>query len=390
MSKKIKVLSLFGTRPEAIKMVPVLHALAEEPQIESVVCLSGQHREMLRQVLDAFQMDADFDLDIMKPRQTITTITSGVLEGLEGLLQQEKPDLLLVHGDTTTAFAGALAGFYAQIAVGHVEAGLRTYDKYSPYPEEMNRCLISRLCDLHFAPTDANRDNLLREGIPQERIFVTGNTVIDALGLTVRKDFQFQNGALNALDFSAGRVVLVTAHRRENLGAPLRNICLAIREMVEQNPDVQVVYPVHLNPAVRETAEELLGNTPRILLTDPLDVFDMHNLMDRCYMVMTDSGGLQEEAPALGKPVLVLRTETERPEAVQYGTVRMAGVETEQILALANRLLRDEAVYRRMACAVNPYGDGHAAERVAGAILHHFGRGASPAPFESLKGETVQ
>ncbi|MBR6793183.1 MAG: UDP-N-acetylglucosamine 2-epimerase (non-hydrolyzing) [Clostridia bacterium] len=378
---KIKVMSFFGTRPEAIKMVPVVKALEQAPEIESIVCLSGQHREMLHQVLDAFAVKADYDLDIMKPRQTITTITSGVLEGMEELFKKEKPDLILVHGDTTTAFAGALAGFYAGVAVGHVEAGLRTFDKLSPFPEEMNRCLIGRIADLHFSPTDANRGNLIREATAGE-IYVTGNTVIDALKMTVQADYTYRDDALNELDFNAKRTVLVTAHRRENLGEPLKQICRAIRRMVEENEDVQVVYPVHLNPAVREVANRILGNHDRIHLIEPLDVFDMHNLMDRCYMVMTDSGGLQEEAPALGKPVLVLRTETERPEAVEYGTVKMAGVEEEVILQMANTLLRDPAAYGEMAHAVNPYGDGNAAARITQAILYHFGQGEKPEEFK--------
>lgn len=378
--RKIKVMSLFGTRPEAIKMVPVIRALEAQEQIESIVCLSGQHREMLLQVLDAFGVQADYNLDIMKPRQTITTITAGVLEGLAEILSEVRPDLLLVHGDTTTAFAGALGGFYGQVAVGHVEAGLRTYDKYSPYPEEMNRCLITRISDLHFAPTDANCKNLQKEGIEQG-IFITGNTVIDALKLTVQVDYCFKEERLNHLDFEKERVVLVTAHRRENLGEPLENICNAIKRMVEENGDVRVVYPVHLNPAVRETVQAILGDLDRVELIDPIDVFDMHNLMDRCFMVMTDSGGLQEEAPALGKPVLVLRTETERPEAVEYGTVKMAGVEEGRILSLANELLQDPAAYEKMAKAANPYGDGNAAERIAQAILYHYGCGEQPEKF---------
>lgn len=380
--KKIKVMSFFGTRPEAIKMVPVVKELEKYEEIESVVCLSGQHREMLRQVLEAFDVTADLDLDIMKPRQTITSITAGVIEGMEKIFGEEKPDLILVHGDTTTAFAGALAGFYAGVQVGHVEAGLRTFDKFSPYPEEMNRCLIGRLADLHFAPTPTNRKNLEREA-PTGEIYITGNTVIDALKMTVQADYTFREDALNQLDFKGTRVVLVTAHRRENLGQPLRQICTAIRQMVEQNEDVQVVYPVHMNPAVREVANEILGNHPRIHLIEPVDVFDMHNLMDRCYMVMTDSGGLQEEAPALGKPVLVLRTETERPEAVENGTVKMAGIETDVILSMANELLRNPKAYEEMAHAVNPYGDGNAAERIVKAILHQNGMGEKPEEFKA-------
>lgn len=378
---RIKVMSLFGTRPEAIKMVPVIRALEEQDEIESIVCLSGQHREMLKQVLEAFGVEADYNLDIMKPRQTITTITSGVLEGLAEILAEVRPDLLLVHGDTTTAFAGALGGFYGQVAVGHVEAGLRTYDKYSPYPEEMNRCLITRISDLHFAPTNANSENLKKEGIA-DGIFITGNTVIDALKLTVKPDYQFKNDALNHLDFKKERIILVTAHRRENLGEPLENICKALKALAEKHRDIRIVYPVHLNPAVREVAQKILGGVDRVELIEPLDVFDMHNLMDRCYMVMTDSGGLQEEAPALGKPVLVLRTETERPEAVEYGTVKMAGVEQERILALANELLEDPAAYEKMAHAANPYGDGEAAKRIAKAILYHFGQGEKPKEFK--------
>ncbi len=371
---KIKVMSMFGTRPEAIKMVPVVKALEKQPEIESIVCLSGQHREMLQQVLDAFKVEDDYNLNIMKPRQTVTTITASIIEGLEQLFKDEKPDLLLVHGDTTTAFAGALAGFYAGVPVGHVEAGLRSFDKTSPFPEEMNRCLISRIADLHFAPTTANRENLETEKTVG-KVYVTGNTVIDALKMTVSSNYVYQSADLQKIDLNKGRLVLVTAHRRENLGQPLRQICTAIRQMVEQNEDVQVVYPMHLNPAVREAAREILGGLDRVHLIEPLDVFDMHNLMSRCFMVMTDSGGLQEEAPALGKPVLVLRTETERPEAVAYGTVKMAGVETEVILGMANELLRDPEAYAKMAHAVNPYGDGKAADRIAAAILNHFGKG---------------
>ena len=378
---KIKVMSVFGTRPEAIKMCPLVKELQRRDEIQSHVCVTAQHREMLDQMLQAFSVTPDFDLDIMEKGQTLAGITAKALPGLERVFQQVQPDIVLVHGDTTTTFVAALAAFYTKSRVGHVEAGLRSFDKYSPYPEEMNRCLISRLADLHFAPTPSNRANLEREATAG-RIFVTGNTVIDALQTTVQAGYQFRDPMLAQIDLDAGRVILVTAHRRENWGEPLRRICRAIRRIVEENPDVQVVYPVHLNPAIRSVAEEELGGVGRIHLIAPLDVFDMHNLMARCYLVMTDSGGLQEEAPALGKPVLVLRTETERPEAVEYGTVKMAGIEEEQIRSMANELLRDPVVYNRMAQAVNPYGDGRAAERIVGAILYHFGRGEQPREFQ--------
>ncbi len=371
--QRIKVMSIFGTRPEAIKMAPLVKHLASLPEFESLCCLTGQHRQMLDSVMDIFRLRADFDLNIMQARQTLASITSRTLLGMEDVIDQAKPDLILVHGDTSTTFAGALAAFYHQVPVGHVEAGLRTLDKYSPFPEEMNRTLVGDIAELHFCPTVNNLRNLEREALAGEK-FVTGNTVIDAMKTTVRPDYVFQTRELNELDFRARRVVVVTCHRRENYGEPMRQIMGAIRELVEANEDVEVVYPVHLSPVVRECVFSTLKDLPRIHLIDPIDVEEMHNLMARCCFVMTDSGGLQEEAPALGKPVLVLRRETERPEAVQAGTVKLAGVEKANILRLANELLRDPEAYSEMAHAVNPYGDGRACERIAEAIRWYFYR----------------
>ena len=364
----MKVMSVFGTRPEAIKMCPLVKKLEAEPDIESIVCLTGQHREMLQQVIDIFETPVKYNLDIMKTRQTLTTITVSILEEIESVLSAEKPDLVLVHGDTSTSFATALAAFYHQIPVGHVEAGLRTYDKYSPFPEEMNRSLTGRIAELHFAPTENNRKNLAAEGITGN-VFVTGNTVIDAFQTTVKKDYVFKDESIRSLDFRGRRCILMTAHRRENLGGPLENICRAVRRIVEEFEDVLVVYPVHMNPAVRDTAERILGGMERVCLVHPLDVEDMHNLMAGSCLVMTDSGGIQEEAPACGVPVLVLRTETERPEAVEAGTVKVVGVCEEAIYENAKLLLTDTEAYRRMAHAVNPYGDGHACERIVRHIL---------------------
>lgn len=366
--RKIKVLSIFGTRPEAIKMCPLVKELEKHEEIESIVCVTGQHRQMLDQVLAIFQIKPDYDLNLMKNRQTLTTITSSVLMSLEELLPQINPDLVLVHGDTTTSSSAALAAFYQQIPVGHVEAGLRTYDIYSPFPEEMNRKIISQIAELFFAPTENNRQNLLKENI-RKGISVTGNTVIDAFQYTVKDDYRYKNETLNAIDFSKSRFILMTAHRRENLGEPLENICRAVKRIVREHPDVEVVYPVHLNPAVRDTAFSILGDVDRVHLIDPLDVEDMHNVMSRSYLVMTDSGGLQEEGPHFGVPVLVLRTETERPEAITAGTVVLAGVVEDAIYQLADTLLNDSEKYQQMAKAVNPYGDGHASERIAQKIL---------------------
>ena len=370
--KKYKIMSVFGTRPEAIKMAPLVKELARCPDLESICCLTGQHREMLDSVMEIFNLRGDFDLNIMEQRQTLSTITTKTLLGMEQVMEQCRPDMILVHGDTSTTFAGALAAFYHQVPVGHVEAGLRTYDKYSPFPEEMNRTLVGDIADLHFSPTKANAENLRREGIRGE-IFVTGNTAIDAMGYTVKEGRRFQTALLNDLDFEHHRIIAVTCHRRENYGRPMEEILSAIAEVVRTHEDVEVVYPVHLSPVVRECAQRYLGGKDRIHLIDPVDVEEMHNLLARCYMVMTDSGGLQEEAPALGKPVLVMRRETERPEAIAAGTAKLAGVTYDGVLAEANRLLDDPAAYQAMAKAVNPYGDGHACERIAQAIRWHFG-----------------
>ena len=367
-------MTVFGTRPEAIKMAPLVKVLEKREDIESIVCITAQHRQMLDQVMDIFSIKADYDLDIMQSGQTLSDITSRVMKGIESVIKEAKPDIVLVHGDTTTTFAGALASFYCQTKIGHVEAGLRTYDKYSPFPEEMNRCLTTYLADLYFAPTENNEANLLKENVNPDSIYITGNTVIDAIKTTVRDDYVFADETLKTLDFENKRVILVTAHRRENLGEPLKNICTAILNTANAFPDTEVVYPVHLNPLVRNTAFEILGNHPRIHLIDPLDVTELHNLMNRCFMVMTDSGGLQEEAPSLGKPVLVLRNETERPEAVTAGTVKIAGVNREEIEKLAYSLLSDKTEYEKMSKAVNPYGDGLASERIADAILYAFGK----------------
>ena len=369
--RTMKVMSVFGTRPEAIKMCPLVKELEKTDGIESVVCLTGQHKEMLQQVIDIFGTDVKYNLDIMKPRQTLTTITSSILEKIEPVLIGEKPDIVLVHGDTTTSFVAALAAFYQQIPVGHVEAGLRTYDKYSPFPEEMNRCLTGRIAELHFSPTENNKNNLLREGIAKN-IFVTGNTVIDAFKTTVKKNYVFKEEGLKSVDLEHKKCILMTAHRRENLGQPLENICKAVRRVVEKYEDIEVVYPVHLNPAVQEVAHRILDGVDRVHLVAPLDVEDMHNIMDRSFLVMTDSGGLQEEAPACGVPVLVLRTETERPEAVEAGTVKVIGVDEERIYEEAVNLIENKAGYEKMARAVNPYGDGHASERIVTHIKNWY------------------
>jgi len=376
---------VFGTRPEAIKMAPLVKELKKYDQIESTVCITAQHRQMLDQVLDIFDIKADFDLDIMKDRQTLVDITTRGLEGLNKVFAEVKPDIVLVHGDTTTTFVGSLAAFYNKISVGHVEAGLRTNDKYFPYPEEINRKLTGVLTDIHFAPTKSNKNNLLKENVKEDKIYITGNTVIDAIKTTVRKDYTFQNAELQNVAFCDKKVITVTAHRRENLGTPLENICQALRAIADTFEDVEIVYPVHLNPAVQSTARKIMGGHNRIHLIDPLDVQDMHNLMARSYLIMTDSGGLQEEAPSLGKPVLVLRNETERPEAVEAGTVKLAGTQKDRIISLASELITNEEAYEKMAKAVNPYGDGFASERIVKALLYEYGL-SKEKPLEFLIG----
>ncbi|MCR5235068.1 MAG: UDP-N-acetylglucosamine 2-epimerase (non-hydrolyzing) [Lachnospiraceae bacterium] len=367
----IKVLIVFGTRPEAIKMCPLVLELKKHKEIECVVCLTGQHREMLSQVLDAFDIKEDYNLSIMETNQTLTDITAAVLVGMDPIIESEKPDIVLVHGDTTTSFAAALAAFYRKIPVGHVEAGLRTGNIYLPFPEEMNRLLTDRIATYYFAPTELNKINLNKEGI-ESNIYVTGNTVIDAFAYTVKKDYIFSEEKLNRIDYGKQRVIPVTAHRRENLGQPLHNICCALKDLAEQNEDILFIYPVHLNPAVRNEVYATLSGIENVILTDPIDVWDMHNLIARCYMVITDSGGLQEEAPHMGKPVLVLRNETERPEAVTAGTVRIIGTEKNMIIEETRRLIINREEYEKMAKAVNPYGDGHACERITDIILSLF------------------
>ena len=369
----IKVMSVFGTRPEAIKMAPLVKELEKNPLIESIVTVTAQHREMLDQVLEIFDIKPDYDLNIMQKGQTLADITTRALNGLDEVIKVAKPDIILVHGDTSTTFAGSLAAFYNQVKIGHVEAGLRTYDKYSPFPEEMNRKLTGAMTDLHFSPTISNKRNLLKENVSESTIYITGNTVIDALKTTVKKDYVFADKTLNSLDFENKKIILMTAHRRENLGKPLVDICTAAKNIIEKHPDAELVYPMHLNPKVRDTATGILGGMDRVHLIEPLDVEELHNAMKRSYLVLTDSGGLQEEAPSLGKPVIVLRNETERPEAVEAGTVLMGGVDRENIEKLADMLLTDKKAYEKIAKTANPYGDGKASERIVQAILYFFG-----------------
>ena len=371
MNRKIRVMSVFGTRPEAVKMAPVVQAVQKHPALESVVAVTAQHREMLDQVLAVFSVRPDYDLNIMQPGQTLTQITTRAMNGLEEVFVTAKPDIVLVHGDTTTSFAGALAAFYQQIPVGHVEAGLRTFNKYEPFPEEMNRCLTGRLADLHFAPTENSKKNLLAENIAADAIYVTGNTVIDALQTTIKENYRFDYDLLNHIDYSR-KIITMTAHRRENLGEPLTEICRAIRYLVENHPEVEVVYAVHLNPKVQETARRILEGVSRVHLIPPLALQDMHNLMNQSYLVLTDSGGLQEEVPSMGKPVLVLRNVTERPEGVAAGTLKLVGTDYNTIVTETEKLLTDRTAYEKMAAAVNPYGDGHASERIADCIAQYF------------------
>ena len=380
--EKLRIMSVFGTRPEAIKMAPLVKELAGRENLESICCVTAQHREMLDSVLEVFSLKPDWDLDIMTPRQTLSTITSKCLLGMDEAIDALKPDMILVHGDTSTTFAGALSAFYHKVPVGHVEAGLRTYDKYSPYPEEMNRKLVTAIADLYFCPTENNRANLAREGVT-EGVFVTGNTVIDALKTTVREDYRFSTELLNHLPYGEKKILLVTCHRRENYGQPMEDIMSALAAIAREHGDVELVYPVHLSPVVQECAHRHLDGIGNVHLIAPLAADEMHNLMARCYLVLTDSGGLQEEAPALGKPVLVLRRETERPEAVTAGTVKLAGVAYDDIVSMARQLITDPAAYAAMAHAVNPYGDGFACRRIADAILWHFGLGERPEDFRA-------
>lgn len=359
-----RVLLVFGTRPEAIKMAPLVKELKSRGCLKTSVCVTGQHREMLDQVMECFDIVPDYDLSIMKKGQDLYDITSGVLLSIKKVYEEEKPDVVLVHGDTTTTFAAGLAAFYMHIPVGHVEAGLRTHDIYSPFPEEFNRQAVGIVARYHFAPTDMAKENLAREGKDETHIYVTGNTAIDAMRTTVRKDYDHQ-----ILRWAAdSRLVLITAHRRENLGEPLKHMFKAIRRIVDEFPDIKVVYPVHLNPVVRTTAGEILGDHDRIRLIEPLDVVDFHNFMDRSYLILTDSGGIQEEAPSLGKPVLVMRDTTERPEGIAAGTLKLVGTQEEPIYEAFKTLLEDKREYEKMSKASNPYGDGHACERIADVI----------------------
>ena len=378
--KKLKVMVVFGTRPEAIKMAPlVLELQKHSDTIETITVVTAQHRQMLDQVLETFRIQPNYDLDIMGKNQSLLDITGKILEKFDPVVKQELPDIILVHGDTTTTFVASLVGFYNQVRIGHVEAGLRTFDKYSPFPEEMNRQMTDNLADLYFAPTSESRDNLLKENHPESAIVITGNTAIDALKLTVQSDYHHE--VLDQLDPSK-KLVLVTMHRRENQGQPMRNVFTALREMVDLHQEIEVVYPVHLSPAVQEAAKDILAGHDRIHLIEPLDVLDFHNLASKSYFIMTDSGGVQEEAPSLGKPVLVLRDTTERPEGVRAGTLKLVGTDPVRVKEAMAALLTDETLYRKMSQAPNPYGDGRASERIVQAILHYFGMAESVSEFK--------
>lgn len=365
---KIKVMSIFGTRPEAIKMAPLVKELEKRAEIESIVCVTAQHREMLDQVLETFKIKPDYDLNMMKQGQTLMDITIGALSGVDAVIKKAKPDIVLVHGDTTTTFAGGLAAFYNQVAIGHVEAGLRTYNKYSPYPEEMNRQMVDCMTDMYFAPTDLSRDNLIKEHVDPSKIYVTGNTAIDAMDTTVDEGYTHPE-----FEWLGGdKMILLTAHRRENLGEPMKNIFRGIRRVLDELPGYKVIYPIHKNPLVRAAADEIFGDCDRVKLIEPLEVFDFHNFQNRAHIILTDSGGIQEEAPSLGKPVLVLRDTTERPEGIKAGTLKLVGTNSENVYKETMRLLTDHDEYERMSKASNPYGDGHASERIADAIINKF------------------
>ncbi len=379
--QKIKVMTVFGTRPEAIKMAPLVLKLKKDDRFEEVTVVSAQHREMLDQVLDIFNIKPDYDFNIMHKNQTLEEITSKVMIDLSKVIKEEKPDIVLVHGDTTTSFAAALATFYQQTTLGHVEAGLRTWNKYSPYPEEMNRQMTDDLTDLYFAPTELSKSNLLKENHKADNIFVTGNTTIDALEQTVQKDYH--HAVMD--DITPGnKVILVTMHRRENQGEPMRRVFKVMRQVIDSHPDVEIIYPVHLSPRVQQVANEVLGGDPRIHLIEPLDVVDFHNLAKRSYFIMTDSGGVQEEAPSLGKPVLVLRDTTERPEGVKAGTLKLVGTEVDKVRESMLKLLENKEAYDKMANAKNPYGDGYASDRIMDDIYYYFHKDevAKPADFE--------
>lgn len=365
---KIKVMSIFGTRPEAIKMAPLVKELEKRAEIESIVCVTAQHREMLDQVLETFKIKPDYDLNMMKQGQTLMDITIGALSGVDAVIKKANPDIVLVHGDTSTTFAGGLAAFYNQVAIGHVEAGLRTYNKYSPYPEEMNRQMVDCMTDMYFAPTDLSRDNLIKEHVDPSKIYVTGNTAIDAMDTTVDEGYTHPE-----LEWLGGdKMILLTAHRRENLGEPMKNIFRGIRRVLDELPGYKVIYPIHKNPLVRAAADEIFGDCDRVKLIEPLEVFDFHNFQNRAHIILTDSGGIQEEAPSLGKPVLVLRDTTERPEGIKAGTLKLVGTNSENVYKETMRLLTDHDEYERMSKASNPYGDGHASERIADAIINKF------------------
>ena len=364
----LKVMTIFGTRPEAIKMAPLVQELKSRKEIECIVCVTAQHREMLDQVLETFKITPDYDLNIMKQGQTLADITTRALVGLENVIKETKPDIVLVHGDTTTTFAGALAAFYNQVDIGHVEAGLRTYDKYSPYPEEMNRQMVSCLMDMNFAPTELSKQNLLNDNKKEQTIYVTGNTVIDAMKTTVTDNYYHP-----VFDWiGSSKMLLLTAHRRENLGEPMRHIFTAIKKIVDEFNDVKVVYPIHMNPKVREIAKDVLGNCDKVKMIEPLEVFDFHNFQNKAYLILTDSGGVQEEAPSLGKPVLVLRDTTERPEGIEAGTLKLVGTDTDKIYEETKELLTNKEEYDKMARATNPYGDGFASKYIADAILNKY------------------
>ncbi|MDK0636976.1 non-hydrolyzing UDP-N-acetylglucosamine 2-epimerase [Clostridium perfringens] len=371
--KKIKVMSVFGTRPEAIKMSPLIKSLEKDSRFESIVCVTAQHREMLDSVLEIFDIEPQYDLDIMAHGQTIVDISNKVLSGIDKVIKEVKPDIVLVHGDTSTTFNGALAAFYNKVTIGHVEAGLRSYDLYSPFPEEANRKLTGVITNLHFSPTDTNKENLLREGVSEEKIYVTGNTVIDALLSVIDDKYKFEQDVLNKIDFKNKKIVLLTTHRRENWGKPMENIFEAMIKLVQEDNSVEVIFPMHKNPSIRELAHKYFdSHKERIHLIEPLEYVEFTNLMNKVYLIMTDSGGIQEEAPALGKPVMVLRTETERPEAVKAGTVKLAGIDKDEIVNIANELINNENLYKKMAQATNPYGDGKACSRILDSIYENL------------------